>query len=275
MQGRLTPSGGRGIQFFPFDEWKDEFSNGKKIGIQEIEWIFDYDRYEDNPLWTEAGYRQILNMCEDTGVTVRSVCFDYFMRRPFFKKENAEREELRNENLQITQRVLQGMSVIGASLLEIPLVDDSSMKTDHEKEMVRGFVYEVVKLAERFEVQISLETDLPPGAFKEFLDSIGCEIYANYDSGNSSGLGYDHEEEIMSLGDYIANVHIKDRKLHGTTMQLGTGSADFDKVFSSLRRIGYNKSIILQAARGEDGQEAENIQQQLEFIKDYCVKYSL
>ena len=44
MQGRLTPSNGRGIQFFPFDNWQQEFITGSSIGLNEIEWIFDYDR---------------------------------------------------------------------------------------------------------------------------------------------------------------------------------------------------------------------------------------
>ena len=52
MQGRLTPSQGKGIQFFPFDHWEKEFELGAMIGINEVEWIFDYDRFEDNPLWS-------------------------------------------------------------------------------------------------------------------------------------------------------------------------------------------------------------------------------
>ena len=29
MQGRLTPSQGKGIQFFPFDHWEKEFELGE------------------------------------------------------------------------------------------------------------------------------------------------------------------------------------------------------------------------------------------------------
>lgn len=275
MQGRLTPSKGRGIQFFPFDHWQEEFRIGKELGIREIEWIFDYEQYEQNPLWTPEGVEQIRRICSETGVRIRSVCFDYFMRRPFFKAQDEQRNELRKENLRFIETVLQGISGIGATLLEIPLVDDSSMKDENEKEAVRVFVREVVAMGKQRGIKISLETDLPPVIFKEYLDSIESEIYANYDSGNSSGLGYQHDLEITSLGAYIANVHIKDRKLHGTTMKLGTGSADFDQVFSALKEIGYDKSIILQAARGEDGLEAENIGNQLVFVKDYCGKYAL
>ena len=37
MQGRLTPSQGKGIQFFPFDHWEKEFELGAMIGINEVE----------------------------------------------------------------------------------------------------------------------------------------------------------------------------------------------------------------------------------------------
>jgi len=113
MQGRLTPSKGRGIQFFPFDHWQEEFRIGKELGIREIEWIFDYEQYEQNPLWTPEGVEQIRRICSETGVRIRSVCFDYFMRRPFFKAQDEQRNELRKENLRFIETVLQGMSGIG------------------------------------------------------------------------------------------------------------------------------------------------------------------
>lgn len=276
MQGRLTPSQGRGIQFFPFDEWENEFEVGKKIGINEIEWIFDYGGYENNPLWTSDGIRRIKKLIERTGVSVRSVCFDYFMRRPFYKAENSVKSVIRRENLEFVKRVIDGMVGIDAALLEIPMVDDSSMKTDDEKEQAIEFLREVLRMAEGTDIFIGCETDMPVGKFRDFLDYAGDKrIKANYDSGNSSGLGYDHTDEIHSLSDYIANVHIKDRLLHGSTVKLGTGSADFDKVFSSLRDIGYRGSVILQAARGADGKEADTIAEQLDFVKRYCEKYDL
>ena len=61
MQGRLTPSKNRGIQFFPFDMWENEFEIGCKLDINEIEWIFDYDRFEENPIWTLEGIKRIKN----------------------------------------------------------------------------------------------------------------------------------------------------------------------------------------------------------------------
>ena len=78
MQGRLTKSNGRGIQFFPFDNWEKEFNDAQELGLDEIEFIFDYENYEQNPLWTEEGQERIRLIIEENGVRIRSVCFDYF-----------------------------------------------------------------------------------------------------------------------------------------------------------------------------------------------------
>ena len=269
MQGRLTPSNGRGIQFFPFGAWENEFSLGEEIGLDEIEWIFDYERYEENPLWTESGCQAIKAKIEETGVKVHSVCFDYFMRRPFYKgKGNYE------ENTEFFSRALDGMERIGASLIEVPLVDDSSIQTTEERKEALRLARDMADRAAQKKMVVGFETDMPPGTFRKFLEDIDREnVAANYDSGNSSGLGYDHREELLSLGTLVANVHIKDRVFQNGTVQLGTGSANFEQVFSSLENIGYQGSLILQAARGEDGDEKNNILRQMKFVEGYTTKY--
>lgn len=274
MQGRLTPPNNRGIQFFPFENWKEEFELAEKIGLQEIEWIFDYDKYTDNPLWFEAGCEEIKSTVKETGVCIRSVCFDYFMRRPFFKYSDLDISIVRKENVAIFSKILCQMAKIDACLIEVPLVDNSSVKSKKEEQMVIEFLIQMAREAEQYSICIGIESDYPPVEFREFLKQMDSpNIVANYDSGNSSGLGYDPEEEILSLGKYLYNLHVKDRVCHGTTVKLGTGSADFDKVFSSLCKIKYQNSIILQAARGEEGDERENIMQQLIFVKEYVKKY--
>lgn len=276
MQGRLTKSLGRGIQFFPFKEWKDEFTTAQHIGLDEIEWIFDYPDYQKNPLWTKQGTKEICRVIHDTGIKVHSICWDYFMRRPFYKFDATVSEEILKENKQMMQRTLEAMRVIGASLVEIPMVDDSSVKNGVESKEAIKFLRWVCDQAAEYEITVGLETDFPPGKFCGFLDSIERKnIVANYDSGNSSGLGYNHRDELLSLGKYVFNVHIKDRVKGNGTVRLGTGSADFEAVFSTLKQIGYKNSFILQAARGEEGCEEETIKEQMLFVKKYLEKYHI
>lgn len=276
MQGRLTPSKGRGIQFFPFDFWKEEFHIGQQIGIQEIEWIFDYPDFEKNPIWNSEGCKEIKELITGSGIEIRSVCWDYFMRRPFYKQSENSRESFFEENKTIFTRVLAGMKEIGAKLIEIPLVDDSSIKNEAEREAAIAFIRWACDTAADIDIIVGLEADFPVGVFKKFLDEIDRDnVVSNYDSGNSSGLGYDAEKELESLGKYVYNVHIKDRLKGNGTMKLGTGSADFDKVFGTLKKIGYHNSFIMQAARGTDGQEKEEVAEQLAFVKRYLNRYGI
>lgn len=276
MQGRLTPSNGRGIQFFPFDFWKEEFRIGQQIGIQEIEWIFDYPDYEKNPIWNADGQKEIRAAIDESGIEVRAVCWDYFMRRPFYKQSDSKEEECLTENKKIFEQVLAGMKEIGATLIEIPLVDASSIKLSEERKAAIEFIRWACDKAATLDMIVGLETDFPAGIFTEFLNEIDRDnVVSNYDSGNSSGLGYDAKEELESLGRYVYNVHIKDRLKGNGTMRLGTGSADFDKVFDTLKAIGYQNSFIMQAARGTDGEEREEVISQLAFVKEYLQKYDI
>ncbi len=278
MQGRLTQPKGRGIQFFPFDNWEREFDLCAQIGLNEIEFIFDLEDYENNPLWTDRGIDRIKTLINDTGVSVKSLCFDFFMRRPFYKHTGGDIREVRKENAQILLRMFEAMDAIGGSLIEIPSVDDSSLKSVEEKEHYADFLKEMLSESQsRYShIRLGLETDLVTEDFVSFIDGIGSDrLGANYDSGNSSGLGYDLYEEVTGLNSRIFNVHIKDRVYKGTTVALGTGSADFERLFEAFKKTGYAQSFIIQAARGEEGRETETIRSQLEFIKSYVSKYEL
>ena len=268
MEGRLTPSEGKGIQFFPFENWEKEFYIAREIGVDEIEFIFEYDNYENNPIWNDSGIERLKEVIKSTGVKVNSVCFDYFMRRPFFKS-TLEKNQLKLENKKILLKVISSMIQLGIQLIEIPLVDASSLANEKEKEEFKDFLIDVIDNS-KVDILIGLETDLPPKEFNQYLDYIALSnVGANYDSGNSSGIGYDVCEEIAVLNKRIFNVHIKDRIYQGSTVKLGTGSADFSALFAELKKIGYEGSFILQAARGIDGNEANEIRGQMEFIEGY------
>lgn len=272
MQGRLTPSNGRGIQFFPFDNWENEFKFAANTGLNEIEFIFDFDRYEQNPLWSESGIDQIKDKIKQTGIKVNHICADFFMRQPFFRVEEVKRLE----NIEVLKKLILAAKQIGAYTIEIPLVDNSSIKTEAEEDLLLASLREVMPFAQENGITLGLETDLAPKPFLELLKKANHPlIKANYDSGNSSGLGYDHYEEVITLGNYIHNIHIKDRVLGGTTVSLGTGNANFERFFQALKEIDYSGSFILQAARGEDGKESETIKKYIDFVKKYIDKYLL
>ena len=60
-------------------------------------------------------------------------------------------------------------------------------------------------------------------------------------------------------------MHVKDRKLGGTTVPLGTGNADLDLVFKKLYENSYSGGLTMQAARGED--DVRVAKEQFEYVQ--------
>jgi hexulose-6-phosphate isomerase len=148
------------------------------------------------------------------------------------------------------------------------------MTTEDDMQTVIEVLERALPLAQRHSIELHLEADFNPADFAAFLRRIDHpSLKVNWDSGNSSGLGYVASEEFASYGDRIGSVHIKDRykKPQGgvETRPLGTGSANFDDVFRAIRSIGYTGGVTLQVARGEDNDEVSFIRGQLAFVKRY------
>lgn len=249
MQGRLLPQIPGRIQAFPWDRWGDEFDLARSHGFQSIEFIFEADRFHENPLYTDAGVAEINALIDRTGVTVSAVCADYFMVHPFFRVPEGEQEE----SIRVLWQLIARAARVGAARVEIPCVDDAAILTEQDKrDLVRG-VSACLPEAERHTLELVFETSLLPEPFRELLERFRHPlIKATYDTGNSASLGYDPARELTVLGGLVANIHIKDRLLHGSTVPLGAGHADFPAIFSTLARINYRGPFILQTARDPD-----------------------
>ena len=80
-------------------------------------------------------------------------------------------------------------------------------------------------------------------------------VKINYDTGNSACLGYNLSEEFNAYGEYISDIHIKDRLLNGGSVFFGEGNVDFDLFFEELKKLNYNGPIIFQLYRDDEGVE--------------------
>ena len=152
----------------------------------------------------------------------------------------------------------------------LPFVDASKIETPAQQTLVLGMLREVLPRAARAAVELHLETSLGPAEFTALLAQLPHPMLkANYDSGNSSSLGYRPAEEFAAYGERLGSVHIKDRALHGTTKPLGEGDADLEAVFSGLRRLNYSGDFILQVARGTPGDEVAWARHNLAYVERY------
>lgn len=262
MHGRLSPPKVGVIQSFPWDGWREEFHKAQVCGLSLIEWIFEADRYEQNPILLDEGIDEIRRLSGETGVSILSVCADYFMDLPLLRVNSHDR----NARLQMLEKLIFRCVKLGVKYIELPFVDNSAASSRADilelKEIMRDFG----PIAKSGGVVLCLETDLGPSDFSELIQSIDHpNVRINYDIGNSASLGYDTTEELRGYGPFIATVHIKDRVRGGGTVPLGSGNAKFDNTFSILEEIKFDGPFILQAAR--NGDEVETVKGYVSYLK--------
>lgn len=263
MQGRLVPPSDNRIQCFPRQNWADEFEQGAKAGIDCIEWIYDFYGADVNPLATDSGIETMKALTRKTGIQVLSICADYFMERPLVRTTTGELAE----RLAMIDWLLGRGNLLGINRMIVPFVDASRIDTEAEFVDVIGTLQRILPMAERTGIEIHLETSLPPARFASLLECLQHPLLkVNYDSGNSSSLGYKPCEEFAAYGKRIGSVHIKDRILGGGTVAPGTGDADFPALAESLKMVGYSGDFILQVARGVSGDEVNWIRQNHAFV---------
>lgn len=267
MQGRLSPIVNNTIQAFPFDTWEDEFPLANKLRIHLMEWTLDYPNLRKNPLLQESYLDRIFFLSNKYNLQIPSVTLDCCMQRPFWKeKDKISFDKLIDDFILI----ISYASKIKSKILVLPLVDNGSIQNKFEFDILKKTLVSLSGLLKEKNIKIAFESDYSPIKLSKFIDKFDQTLFGiNYDSGNSSSLGYDSLEEINSYGERIFNVHIKDRVLNGKTVRLGCGDACFQEIFDNLRNSNYTGNFILQTARAKNDNHYEELKINLLFLKKY------
>ena len=262
MQGRLLPKYRGRYQAHPVGYWQEEFLIASNLGLECIEFIFDFNDYRSNPLFTQLGINKIREKIDQTGVMVRSVCADFLMESSFHGTDQSR--VLNSQN--VIKKLLKNLTLLNVKDLVIPCVDQSSLvDQDHFERFIKN-IQPIIEVAEKVNINLSLETDLSPKLFTQLLDALPYNsITVNYDTGNSSSMGFDPMEEFLLYGHRISDIHIKDRKLNSGSVSLGTGDVKFDRFFKALGLVNYTAPFIMQVYRDDEGVQV--FKKQLEFFK--------
>lgn len=257
LQGRLTPSRGRGIQFFPDapGEWEKEFEVAKTAGVQCIQWVWDK---EDNLLSDALVRASVRVIAERAGIRVRNMDVQLFTKL-----------DIRDSSNELLERICGGLADIAGGAIELPLMEASGLLESDAFPARIASLERCMAIAERHGVPVAIETDLAPKELAALVDAHPA-LSIVYDTGNSAGMGYDMREELAAYGRRISNVHIKDKPRGGATVPLGTGSVDFAALFQLLRSMSYTGYVTLQAAREADGGEIETVTRQVAFVRNYA-----
>lgn len=178
------------------------------------------------------------------------------MQAPFWKVGAASAAKLKKDLLAI----VEACSKVGIEMVVVPLVDNGRLDTRDQENALVDFLLAQINFFKSRGVRIIFESDFAPAELARFIKRLPADTFGiNYDIGNSAALGYSPLEEFAAYGEYIVNVHVKDRVLGGTTVPLGTGNAQFDVVFSALSHQRYSGRFILQTARATDDSHAQTL----------------
>lgn len=268
MQGRLLPKYQTRYQAHPVGYWKEEFPIAAELGLASIEFILDYNDAGTNPLMSDQGIAEIKEISRQTGVVVNTVCADYFMEAPLHHPD----ERVRRNSSEVLEVLLNNGAELGLKDIVLPCVDQSSLNGYDAQDRLVATLIPLLALAEKTGINLSLETDLAPVPFTELLNRFDSKrITVNYDTGNSASLGYDPLEEFSLYGNRISDIHIKDRKLGGGSVFLGTGDARFGDFLTALSTIDYKMPFIFQVYRDDDGVEV--FKQQMSFFKKMYTEF--
>jgi len=274
MSGRLSKPIDNHTQHFPFKTWETEFERATLCGFDTIEWVFDDPNY--NPINKMDEIKKIEKLSQENNVEVNSMCADYFIKNKIFDNLH----DSIKKNLGILNSLIKNCSIVGIKILEIPLVDNSSLRNiKSENELVLN-LQNILDVAEKNSITIALETDLEPKHFLNLINKFDNPyVMANYDVGNSTSLEHHIGDELEILSSKIVNIHVKDRIINGVTVPFGKGNVDFDFFFKKLNQIKYSGELIIQGAREDLNNNQINpfdtCKKYLNFVKNHCEKYTL
>lgn len=260
MQGRLSPQG-REYQSCPVGSWEAEFYSAREIGFRHIEWVVDLHSFEENPLLTDAS--RIVEVSRSTGVAVLNLTADFLRDRPLSIDKDEGWEEL--------TELLRSMKLADIRVMTVPFVENASLRNLEKRMQAVPMLDQLSEIALSFDIEISIETDLPPAEVRNLIGLVGRNrVGVTFDSGDSASIGNSAREEIRILHENFKVVHIKDRPLGGQSVPLGEGGANLPAILQYLTSGNFQGPVTLQAFRDFDGQEI--LLKQLKYLENLLDK---
>jgi L-ribulose-5-phosphate 3-epimerase len=243
VQGRLIRPPAGQLQWFPQEHWEAEFFLASALGIDFVELIAERTHNPENPIWSDAGNRRILDLVARNGLSTHAFCTDYIIDH-----ELAGSADVLAKTLELVDRG----GAIGCEKFILPMFEHSQLTVAN----LESYVAPLRAIADRmaaYGIRACLETELPGADLIKALDRIDHPaVSVVFDTGNRAAFGQDLAADIAMLGDRISHVHIKDKNAANQNVVLGTGLVNFQQVFEALAGIGYNGPYTFETNRGKD-----------------------
>jgi hexulose-6-phosphate isomerase len=190
----------------------------------------------------------------DADVDISSLCLGALWHYPFTSPDEAYRKR----GVEIVQAAVPLAQSLGARCILLPIGQPAGLSDKDAWDRTVRSLAECLPVAEEAGVILAVENVCSPflkgapelGRLVDELASPACRIY--YDVGNGVWIGLDPAEEILELGERIAQFHLKNRSsLRGTpgtdTVSVSDpGIVPYERVFDAIRSLGYDGYLTVE-----------------------------
>jgi sugar phosphate isomerase/epimerase len=242
-QGRLVANTKGLLQYFPQENWQEEFIAASSVDISFIELLTERDYNPHNPVWSENGRSLIKTLVRDNNLQIYSICADYIIDHDLLGKES-------NNTINMMKKFFEVVEQLSCRIVVLPFLEKNNLTRENMEEYI-PIILKFSKLLEKSSSILAIESLLEAKDLKFLINKIGKKnIKCVFDTGNRVNFKQDLYNEIIILNELICHVHIKDKNINDTNVILGTGLVNFNSVFAALKNINYDGNYNFETTRG-------------------------
>ncbi|WP_162343356.1 sugar phosphate isomerase/epimerase family protein [Cyclobacterium salsum] len=233
----------------------EAFALAREIGLDGLQ-VSLGTAQNDMHLRQAAVQQAFLEASREHEVGIASLAIGELNRVPY--KSAPETEDWVRDSIDVA-KALGCTNVLLAFFGEGDLREDS----EGQAEVVRR-LRKVVPKAEAMGVNLAIESWLSAEEHLRLIEAIGSpHVKVYYDVANATEMGYDIFREMELLGtEHICEIHFKE---NGNL--LGQGKVNFQRVKSTLEKMGYKNWIIMEGALPKGAAILPAYQQNLQFVR--------
>lgn len=233
----------------------EAFTLAREIGLDALQVSLGTVQ-NDMHLRQEGVQKVFLAASREHGVAIASLAIGELNRVPY--KSAPETEAWVRDSIDVAK-------ALGCTNVLLAFFGEGDLRKDPEgqAEVVRR-LRKVAPKAEATGVNLAIESWLSAEEHLRIIKAIGSpNVKVYYDLANATEMSYDIFREMELLGtEHICEIHFKE---NGNL--LGQGKVDFERVKSTLDKIGYKNWVIMEGALPNGAAILPAYQQNLKFVR--------
>lgn len=239
-QGRLSYSKKK-LQCFPKDPFK-EFEIAANTKYDFIEFFSEEDYSKTNPIWSLEGINKYKKFSKLNNIKIYSFCDNYYIKNNLALKHS----------ITYFLKIIKKIRTLKIKKYIIPLYKKSHINSSNKKKMIKNLSY-ISDICTNYNIDLLVESNMSPKFFNLIKSEIKKKnLYFLFDVGNRVVLKRNISKDLISFGNKIKHIHLKDKNIFNKNVIIGRGLVDFDLFFSQLKIINYKGSYTVESQRGQN-----------------------